>query len=172
MDKKPVSTYVVGKFEPQVFIKVFSLLLIIVAGLSFLGKYLMDQSFAEIIRSQGVYRFILLPFFLAGGIAYLTRHSTLKITHVGKRKLGKLMQETIEKEGYYLKKDKDRVMVFDPENSSITSLNQWMENLTITVKFKNQHMTVVGPRRIMRNIYDKMRYGLEFKEVLRSEPVQ
>ena len=168
MDKKPVVTYTIGNFELRVFIKVFSLLLLFLSGLAFLGTYLMDYSFMEIIKNQGLYRFILLPLFLSGGMAYFTRHSTLKITKVGKRKLGKLIRETIENEGFVLKKDKDQLMVFDPENSSIVSLNQWMENMTITVKFKNQNMTIVGPRRIVRNIYDRVRFGLDFQEVLRK----
>lgn len=166
MDKKPVVTYVVGNFEAVVFVKVLTILLLLIFGLTLLGSYLMKSSLQEVIENQGLYRFILLPIVLAGGIAYLTRHSTLKITHMGKRKIGKLMQETIEKEGYRLKKDKDQVMVFVPEDGGILSLNQWMENVTISVKFKNQHMTLVGPRRIARNIYDKVRFGLDFKEVL------
>jgi hypothetical protein len=172
MDKKPEITYSLGRFEPQVFVKVFSLLIVILAGLSLLASYLMDQSLEGIIVGQGLYRFILLPFFLAGGIAYITRHSTLKVTHVTKRKLDKLVTEAMRKEGYELRKDKDQVMVFDPEISGIVSLNQWMENVTITVKFKNHNMTIVGPRRIMRNMHDRVKFGLDFKEALRLEPAQ
>ena len=63
-------------------------------------------------------------------------------------------------------------MVFDPEISGIVSLNQWMENVTITVKFKNHNMVIVGPRRIMRNMHDRVKFGLDFKEALRLEPAQ
>ena len=173
MDKKPVVTYVVGNFEAVVFVKVLSILLLIIFGLTLLGSYLMKSSLQEVIENQGLYRFILLPITLAAGIAYLTRHSTLKITHMGKRKIGKLIRETIEKEGYKLKKDKDQMMTFVPEDGGIVSLNQWMENVRITVRFKNHHMTLVGPRRIARNIYDKVRFGADFREVLRTnEPTQ
>lgn len=165
-------SYSVGNFEPVVFFKVLIILLVIIVGLALLGSVLLGGSPVQLVRDQGVYRFVLLPFFLAGGVAYLTRHSTLKVTNVGKRRISKLISETIEAEGYRLKKDKDQLMTFVPNHGGIMSLNQWMENVTITVKFKNHNMTLVGPRRIARNIHDRVKFGADFKEALREAKVQ
>lgn len=166
MDKKPQISLTVGKFEPVVFFKVLSLLLIVILALALLGSYVMNNSLTELIQSQGIYRFIILPLLLAAGIAYITRHSTLKITNTGKRKLGRAIVDMVLQEGYELKRDKDQVLVLVPDNSGVLQLNQWMENMTITVRFKNQNMTLVGPRRIVRNIYERMNISEEFKEQL------
>lgn len=166
MDKKPKITNTIGKFEPLVFVKVLLITLLIVAVLALLGGRVMQGSYLALIENQGIYRFILLPFFLAGGIAYITRHSTLTVTNVTKKKLGSLIIAALENEGYRMRKDKEQKTVFVPKDSGLMQLNQWMENMNITVRFRNRKMTIVGPRRIINNLEDVIRFNKVFKQAL------
>lgn len=166
MDKKPKITLTTGRFEPLVFVKVLSITLLMVVGLALAGGLVMQGSWSALIENQGVYRFVLLPFFLAGGVAFITRHSTLTVTNVSKKQLASLVVAALENEGYRLKKDKERAMNFAPKDGHLMKLNQWMENMTVTVKFRNRKMTIVGPRRIINNLEDVVRFNKVFKQAL------
>lgn len=165
MDNKPVITLTIGKFEPLVFAKVFFATFAIVFLLAVAGGFANGSPFS-FINEKGLYRFILLPFFLAGGIAYVTRHATLTVTNVGKRKLGSLVAAAMDNEGYRLRKDKDQVMVFVPKDAGMMKLNQWMENMNVTVRFRKKKMTIVGPRRVVNNLEDVIRFNKVFKQAL------